>query len=269
MRKWVMTQARLRDVPGGQPGSLILCEMPFGALCDPTGNETVTTFNGQATRWSEVIYSSSVRTYRGWVYAGFLEDYDPTDHPAIVPIGNPTPNPTDAAQYAVFKGQTQYNLCGELCVAYCAHVSLNDLLAEWEVKSPSLFNSVFYNGRGRTTGLYDLDSMLAAFDVETPSLRLDAALRDPILGRALITPQRVETVLQDARVIVGVKIEGYLGRLKPSGIPHWVTLENVYPHDINNGTVEIYNPFTNHMEGYSWAEFVSSMGAPLGILVRR
>lgn len=243
--------------------------MPFGALVNATGNRQAIVYSGMLTEWVEVIYQTDLREYRGWSYGAFFEDYDPADHPQVVNIPHQTDSPQDAAQYMVWLNQVQYNLCGELCVCYIAHADLGAMLTDWKVKMQSVFNRIFYGGRSRTTGLPDLENMLSLFGYPAPSVRLDAGLRDPILERALVTPARMESMLQLHQAIVGVKIESYLGRLKPSGIGHWVVLENVYPHGINGGHVEIYNPFTNQMEGYSWAEFTASMGAPLGLWVAR
>jgi hypothetical protein len=261
---WTVTQARLRDAPGGN----LLCEMPFGSLIHATGQTSQITYSGQPTTWAEVIYQTSQRTYKGWTYAPFIEAYDIHDHQPVVEIQHQTENPQDAAQYMQWLGKTQYNLCGELCVCYIAQASLGSMLTEWEAKAPSVWNSVFYGGKARTTGLPDLTSMLAVYDLPAP-IRLDAGLLDPILGRALVTPARMEKWLMTHQAIVGVKIETTFGRLKPSGVGHWVVLNSVYPHGINNGAVEIYNPFTNLMEGYSWGEFIQSMSAPLGLWVAR
>lgn len=262
---WTVTQARLRDMPGGN----LLCEMPFGSLVHATGQTYDMVYSGQITTWAEVLYQTSQRTYKGWVYAPFIEAYDLHGYQPVVSIPNQTDNPQDAAQYMIWLGNTQYNLCGELCVCYVAKSDLGSMLADWKAKAPSMWNSVFYGGKARTTGLPDLESMLSIYGYPAPSVRLDAGLRDPILGRALVTPQRMENMLQLHQAIVGVRIETHLGRLKPGGVRHWVVLNSVYQHGVDGGMVEIYNPFTNLMEGYSWAEFTNSMGAPLGLWVAR
>ncbi|MBI5933269.1 MAG: hypothetical protein HY867_06140 [Chloroflexi bacterium] len=261
---WTVTQTRLRDEPGGA----LLCEMPFGSRIYATGQTTQIIYSGQTTSWAQVIYQTSIRTYTGWCYAPFIEPLDLHDERPIVPIPHQTENPQDAAQYMIWLNQIQYNLCGELCVCYIAEAPLDHMLTEWQAKAPTVWNSVFYGGRARTTGLPDLTSMLTIYGYPAP-VRLDAGLLDPILGRPLVTPARMERMLVTHQAIVGVKIETTFGRLKPSGVGHWVVLENVYPHGVNGGVVQIYNPFTNHMEGYSWAEFTASMGAPLGLWVAR
>jgi hypothetical protein len=254
----------LRDTPGGN----LLCEMPFGSRIQATGITFDMVYSGQITTWAEVIYQTSQRTYKGWVYAPFIEPLDMHDHRPIVSIPHQTENPQDAAQYMVWLGNVQYNLCGELCVCYIARSDLGAMLTDWQAKAPSIWNNVFYGGRARTTGLPDLASMLAVYERSDP-IRLDAGLRDPILGRALVTPARMEKMLVTHQAIVGVKIETTFGRLKPSGVGHWVVVESVYPHGVNSGVVHLYNPFTNLTEGYSWSEFVQSMSAPLGLWVAR
>jgi hypothetical protein len=244
--------------------------MPLYSLCDPTGAEQDVTYHGIPTTWREVDFINSQGAHTGWVYGALLEEYDPEDFPPVVSIPFPTPNPNDAAQYMIWKGQVQYNLCGELCAAYLAGVSLATLLDVWEAKAITFFQRVFGSGgRARGTDLGELDSMLSLFGFSTPSLRLDAGLRDPILNRALVTPARMERMLQTHRAIVGVKIGGVTGYLRGGGIAHWVVVEQVYPNDVNRGHVEIYNPFSNTMQGYSWSEFVNSMGSPYGIWVAR
>lgn len=58
---WVVTQARLRDVPGGA----LLCEMPYGSLVHATGETYNVVYSGQPTVWAEVLYQTSQRIYKG------------------------------------------------------------------------------------------------------------------------------------------------------------------------------------------------------------
>ena len=170
----------------------------------------------------------------------------------------------------IWQGLVQYNMCGELCVCYIGKLSLGTLLTNWQARAVNVWQRVFGSGgRARGTDFGELDSMLSVAGFATPSLRLDAGLRDPLLNRPLVTPGRMSRLAQDYRAIVGVKIDGVTGALRGGGIAHWVVLENVYPDGINRGTVEIYNPFTNTMQGYSWPEFATSMGAPYGLWVGR
>jgi hypothetical protein len=265
VNRWITAYAPLRETPGGRK----LCDMPFGSLVTFTGETRPLVYAGLPTEWTEMIYQTGVKTFRGWTYGAFLEAYDPADHPQIIPIPHQTDTPQDAAQYMVWFNQVQWNLCGELCVCYVSHIDLIDLIAEWGVKAPSVFNRIFYGGRSQVTGIPDLNGMLSLYGYPMPSVTLADGLRDPILERPLITPARFESMLQLHQAIVSVKIETAFGRLKPSGIGHWIVVNNVYPRGINDAAVEIYNPFSNEMESYSWAEFNASMGAPLGLWVAR
>ena len=262
---WVVSHANLRDTPGGRK----LCEMPFGSLVYATGQTSDIVYSAMITTWANIIYQTGAAEFNGWVYAPLIEPYDLHDHQPVVSIPHQTVNPQDAAQYMHWIGNVQFNLCGELCVCYLMGVSLDDLLLAWEPHSPSVFKRIFYGGKSHGTGIADLDDMLTIFDMPTPSLRLADGLADPVLGRALVTPARMEFLLQRYQAIVGVRIETHLGRLKPGGAYHWVVVNSVYPHGINSGAVEVYNPFTNLMEGYSWAEFTASMGSPQGLWVAR
>lgn len=262
-----MAQAPLRTDPGGR---VKLLDMPRHRLCDPTGVTQEVLYRGIPTTWAEVVYHDSAGRHYGWVYAALLEDYDETDHPPIVSIPNQTTDPQDAAQYMIWRDQKQYNMCGELCVSFIAVADLGALLNDWQAKAINIFQRVFGSGgRARGTGLGELDSMLSIFGYPTPSIRLDIGLRDPILERPLVTPARIQSMLTLHQAIVGVKIDGATGNLRGSGIAHWVVLENVYPHGINRGMAEIYNPYHNQMQGYSWDELVSSMGSPYGLWVAR
>jgi hypothetical protein len=46
------------------------------------------------------------------------------------------------------------------------------------------------------------------------------------------------------------------------GIGHWVTVDKITPNGINAGRVEIYNPFHNKRQEYSFSEFIKSCSSP-------
>ena len=173
----------------------------------------------------------------------------------VLQIPSATPNEKDAAQYMIRHKQKQYNLCGEFCVAYVSRdeTGSNDIdkfLNYWEVKDLKWYQQIFKNGLSRTTGLYDLDKMLAAYDYQTPAIRWNKADQSP-LG--------VSIVLEQYQAIIGVSID-YTGYLVANGIRHWVVLERILVIDNNHAICDIYNPYTNAMEPYSWKEIKTSMG---------
>lgn len=172
----------------------------------------------------------------------------------VLNIPSATPETSDAAQYMIYKGRKQYNLCGEFCVAYCmqdeAHTeTIDDFLKYWEVQKPKWFATLFRDSLARTTGVYDLKMMLDTY----------GAVYFPF-AKVQCDPLAIRLELEYSQAIIGVQIDrgGYLvGR----GIPHWIVLENITIIDSTHAIVDIYNPFTNAVEPYSWRELMISTGA--------
>lgn len=174
----------------------------------------------------------------------------------VLEIPSATPETTDAAQYMYRNGRKQWNLCGEFCVAYVtqdeAHTSnIDSFLDYWQANALKWYQSAFYGGLGRTTGIYDLEKMLEAYGYITPCKRFNLIPSSPLM---------IKDVLVGYQAIIGVHID-YTGYLVGSGIPHWVVLENLTLVDNNHSIVDIYNPYTNNIEPYSWREFMNSTGA--------
>jgi hypothetical protein len=183
----------------------------------------------------------------------------------VLKIPNATPETRDAAQYMIRHGRKQYNLCGEFTVAFCMQDEagtddIDAFLDYWQAKDLKWYQSVFQNGLGRTTGVYDLDRMLSAYGVQTPSKPFAVCPMNP-LG--------LSTVLKDFQAIIGVQID-HTGYLVGKGIPHWVVLDRLTMIDSLHAICDVYNPFTNSMEPYSWKELMTSTGSyKSGIWVRR
>lgn len=174
----------------------------------------------------------------------------------VLKIPNATPETSDAAQYMIYKGKKQYNLCGEFCVAYLmqddAHTNnIDDFLNYWEAKDSKWYQTMFKDGLARTTSIYDLEKMLSAYDVVTPGIRFNSIKVD------IFT---VKSMLVYCQAVVGVQID-YQGYLVGKGIPHWVVLDRISVADSIHAVVDIYNPYTNKIEPYSWKELMTSMGA--------
>lgn len=171
----------------------------------------------------------------------------------------------DAAQNIILYNKVQYNLCGQFCVAFCAqdethNENIEDFLNYWEVKEPKWYQSLFPNKQSRTTSIYDLEKMLSAYGYSVPCKRFADLNR---------TPTALWSMLQFHQLIIGVKID-HTGYLVGSGIAHWVVAEGIDIIDQNHAIVDLYNPYTNKMEPYSWREFMNSTGAyKNGIYVER
>lgn len=183
----------------------------------------------------------------------------------ILKIPNATSDEKDAAQYMFRHGRKQYNLCGEFCVAYIAqdvaHTdNIDDFLDYWQSKNLTLYQSLFKNGLARTTGIYDLERLLGEYDYPLPCLRF---------SNVPVTPIAIYEMLKNYQAIVGVQID-YTGYLVGRGIPHWIVIESIEISDSNHAIINIYNPFDNLINPYSWRELMTSTGAyKHGIWVKR
>lgn len=178
----------------------------------------------------------------------------------ILEIPNATPVDTDAAQYMYRKGTKQFNLCGEFCVAHVLGLkNIDTFLDGWEAKDLKWYQQVFKNGLSRTTGVYDLEKMLSAWGILTPCNRFSSIPPLEYLSAQLV----------DQQAILGVQID-YTGYLVGKGIPHWIVLDRLTVMDKNHAIADVYNPFTNAIEPYSWKELMTSTGAyKNGIWIRR
>ena len=268
MRYWIITDAPLKD----DTNTRRLSTLPKGAIVKPTGFIRNMPYAGNLVGYEEVIYFDGAKEHQGWVYSGYLENYFEEFPADEVKIRNATPNPNDGAQYLVYRGNVQYNLCGEMCVVHCAgwDLDVESFLDAWSTKAIGIFQRIFVGNKSRGTGLADLDSMLSIFEGYTiPALRLSQYFYDDVAKLTLITPGKMADLLRPYKVIMSVRIDPRFGNLQSSGVLHWVVVHNVIPDGIGRGSVELYNPFPNRRQRYSWGEFVASAGMPYGIAVER
>lgn len=268
MRYWTITDAPLKD----DTNTRKLLTLPKGAIVKPTGCESTMFYMGKSVAYSEIVYFDGTRECRGWIYTGYLENYFEEFIGDVVKIRNATPNPNDGAQYLVWRGNVQFNLCGEMCVCLCAgwDLDMESFLDAWSTKALSVFQRIFLGNKSRGTGLEDLDSMLSVFEGYTvPALRLGKYFYDDIAKLTLVTPGKMDSLLDAHKVIMSVRIDTRFGNLRPSGVLHWVVVEHVIPDGIGRGWVELYNPFPNRRQRYSWQEFMDSAGVPYGVAVER
>lgn len=256
MKKWTNAPAPIIDNKGNR-----LAVIPERSLV---------VSHGYSERFGEIFreavtYVSGSKVYDGFIYTGYLENYFESLPVDCVKIASATPNLSDAEQYAVIHGVTQTNLCGELCAAFLLKLSLEDVLVEWERDAQPIYRRVFdwfKSKKARGTGVGELQSIFQAF--EKSAVSIADVLRDEVT----LVPRYTTTALSklEGRAIVGVKINKYSGRLQSSGVLHWVVVTKVTPERTGYGWVYIYNPFSNRVEVYSWAEFIASAGAPMGVV---
>lgn len=254
MKKWCVWLTPLFEKPGGRK----LLDLPPYAIVDATDTQ-----DGYAiVEWRD----NSNRPHVGWANCDLLEDYVREFPSGVVLTQNPTPNPNDFEQYLVRFGN---NLCGHFCVAFVAGWKFE--IEGWldTLKPYPWYARLFPGGMGRTTGIADLDKLLSTFEgYQTPSPTVDKALTRSAPKIAKYVPGRVAEILTENYIIAGCKIDRGNGRLRGSGVPHWVVLDRCVP-DRFGGWIELYNPAPDSMERYSWQEFIASAGQPFGIVVQR
>lgn len=250
----------LYPVPGRNLDKL--CDLPPGAVLT-----TAVSIPG----WVEVRYQTNLKTWRGYTYSEYVEEWiEPFDHD-VIRIRNATPSASDFEQNLVYLGNVQHNLCGQFCALYCAEweeLDVEDWLQIWQLKQPSTFQRILAGGRSLPTGIPDLVNMLQTFDGYPGTFPLISELLR-YRGAPLVSPARVLSVLKSHRLIIGCKIESQFGRLAPKGIPHWVTLETALL-EARGGLVRLYNPASNSVETYTWEQIAASITrSPFGIAVPR
>ncbi len=255
-QKWVIDRGALRRAPNGAK----VIDLPSGTVITPTGNQQTLTLFGRQVIWSEII----ARGQLGWINDAYLEDYL-EKFPNEVLIANPTPDPNDAAQYMAVEGDVKHNLCGELCVAFLVGVEIDLVLKKWKQDLPEAYNKIIGGKRDNATGAGTLEGILNLYGLSRPQGHIfdfKTGLTDPLIGYRP-SPGRFNKMLQTHRLIAGVNIDGGTGRLRGAGVGHWVVLDKVMPvgrSGGNGGWVELYNPFPNRREEYSYDEFTASCG---------
>lgn len=251
-KQWVNGTAPMRVKPDGG----IILNIPERSVVYATGETSGI--------YVEIVYRTGQQDITGWMYMGWLEDYEETLPANCVDIPDQTADPRDAEQYFMMYGIKQTNICGEACVAKLLNISVKDILERWKQEKPSIWRSVFGKGKLRGTSSAELISIFEIYG--KTSYNLTPIMTDKVIGRPRYTPALLQSTLDLGSVIAGVHID-YAGRLKPSGTLHWVVVTAVHPERSGYGTVEIYNPFPNRVEIYSWAEFASSARTPAGVFV--
>jgi hypothetical protein len=249
--KWcIWTVPFLKD-----PGGARILDISLGALVDVTGEQVATHDSGRELTWSRVNY----RGQSGWIYDGYLEDYVQKFPNGEVKIAHPTPDPFDAAQYMLIDGRVKHNVCGELCVAFVTGDDIETFLKKWRDASPHFYDWALGEDSDKTLGVDALSSMVGIYAQFDASLRFDDGLRDSYMGFK-VSPGRLKKMLEKYYLIIAVHIDMISGRLRGEGLNHWVVLDKVSPNGINGGWVELYNPFPNRREEYSYDEFMRSVG---------
>jgi hypothetical protein len=258
MIKWVNGFAPMLVDPN--PRAYKVLDLPERSLVKASG--ILSSILNGAAFYEFVTYRTDRNSFSGWVYAGWLEDYIESYPQDCIEIPDQTPDPRDAEQFFYWLGVRQVNICGEACAAFLLGVKLEELLEHWRDQKPSVWRSVFQGSLFRGTN--DLE-LIGIFEMYAqPAVRLTDALLDPLQKRSRYTVTGLQQLLGAGDVIASVRIDR-AGRLQPSGALHWVVVTAVTPERTGYGWVELYNPYPNRIERYSWNEFVTSARMPYGV----
>jgi hypothetical protein len=217
--------------------------------------------------WTEIQYTDphNGTTFAGWVYDGYLEDYPNAG--TVVPIDSSVrlPYASLAVQDIIYDKIKQYNLCGEFSVAHIVGDGIVNLLNKWASNAPATASVIL--PKGLPTGLDQIKTILAVYGLKGPFLGFLEGLKDPLIGKRpyLATSGRMAKMLQSNWLLAGVRIDNRTGVFVRSGGPnhvdHWIVVEAVTPFGLNNGYVQVYNPFPNDYQTITFRLLLESMGS--------
>jgi hypothetical protein len=264
-KKWTISYTPLRSSPNGTK----IQDIPTGATVVLTGEEQEVEVSGRSLKWEKVTY----RGKTAWVQSAYLEELVEKFSEYEVQIPTATEDETDAAQYMILNGDLKYNMCGQLCAAFIGGDDIITFVEKWKETSPVYYNWTMAGDKDQPTGLDVLMSMLKVYGYRSNTedvIGFGAGLTDPVIGLKL-SPGRIQKLLENYYLIVVVRIDRITGKIRPQGIGHWVVVDKVQSNGINSGWVELYNPFTNKRQEYSYDEFITSCngGYGVGVWVKR
>jgi len=248
--------------------------------------------------WSAIVYEETryqkvsdtrkdwvTTRVAGWVWNGFLEEYreefpsartvkiaHQTRYTAdgeqvmIVPVKNKKTNEFDV--FDEFSGQ-KFNMCGELSIAYVLHKDIETVIRTWRENSFAVYDKMIGEKNDEPLGQFEMDDIFRLFKDE---VNFKYYVPDPAKepGRTKVPlasaddPRRAsdefQNWLRDYYLITNLRIDTHTGELVRKGDEdrnHWVVVERV-THD--GRRVELYNPFPNKRQAYSFGEFYNSVG---------
>lgn len=147
--------------------------------------------------------------------------------------------------------------------------TIDSVLKYWKTIQPELYNSILGGSNNETTGPDDLTPILRAYGYQSATADRPA---DFTAGALLSSPSKTAEKLKTHFLITGVNISAKRGGQLGGFIAHWVVVDKITPVGTlvsgNGGWVELYNPFLNRWEEYSYREFMQAyLGA--GLWVKR
>ena len=169
----------------------------------------------------------------------------------------------DRGKYYVASNDERWSPSGE--EKYFKSFSIDTVLEYWKGVQPALYGSILGDNRNEPTGPDDLITILKAYgyDKNKEKGKEDYSYYRPGSEEPFgYSPGKDAEALKTHFLIAGVNIHGSTGRLQPHGVAHWVVVTKITPRGNliggNGGWVELYNPFPNCWEEYSYREFMDA-----------
>ena len=268
-KKWVVKADDFTDAPAGKK----TLKVDRGAVVEFTGARD----QKNGVEWAQIKYKGTT----AWAPNATLEDFADhfPDHEVV--IQHPTPDEDDAAQYLFLPGENgiKNNMCGQLCAAFITCLDIESFMAEWKIKAEVYYKLAVAGNTDMGTGIDSIQSMfrVTPYSAEPGDLILfEQALIDPVTRRPIVSAGKMQKMLETHYLIAGVWIKStdkFTGRLCGSkDVGHWVVVDKITPNGKNDGCrgwVEIYNPFPNKRQEYTYDEFMVSFAGQLGVWVKR
>ncbi len=221
----------------------------------------------------------------GWVWNGFLEDYveefpnarkvlipHQTKFSAdgeqimIVPVKNKKTGEFD--EFDEFAGK-KFNLCGELSIAYVLQKDIDTVIRTWRENSFAVYDKMIGEGNDKPLGQFEMDDIFRLFKEEVKfEYYIPDPQKEPARTRIPFAAENetrrasidFQNKLKDFYLITNVRINTGTGELVPKENEernHWVVVERI-THE--GKRVELYNPFPNKRQSYSFGEFYNAVG---------
>lgn len=229
---------------------------PAGTVIDVTKDKIKkVNKDNTITLWSEVEFTD--RENKEWIV--FVQDVyleDLIENPKYKgknPDFNPIPEnlqstcSIDAAQFLDWEGEKKTQLCGPLCVAYIVKEKIDELLIAWKIYDGGSYSNTVTKNNG--LGYLSVRSMLKMRGYHNEDFKNTDKLTIDFLSK----------MLNKYFLIAGVTIDKITGN--PDGelgngtAKHWVVLDKITSEG-DRGWVDIYNPFPNKLQEYSYHDFI-------------
>lgn len=212
-------------------------------------------------------YNDGMRTpITGYIPLENIELYVEGFPSGQVQFDNQTPSTIDAEQYVLYHGDTEYNLCGQACLAYALNISLTEVLDRWEAKEPTWWGT-FFNRKGSARGTSDGELLRLSIGLGRDAETLISAMRFSEGRDVRYTPARLQRLLERGPVIASVNVDGAYFYVRGAGILHWVVVTEVVAERDYGGYVKFWNSLTNSVQLCSWREWIASARSPYGIVI--